>query len=213
MKTLVVVVGIPRSGTSLACDLVRICGYNLGAVAMTRDVRRGRNHHPVHSNARYTSFDGIRKWVADLDEEGITAIKLIPEFETMLPIINKVVEDLRVVVTTREVREAVVSHIEYALLTDPLNNYREVKGLRDKIVKAADGVLDRDEAILRLLEDPDIKTHNLDFMMVQNHDVRTFSALKRFLSSDVDETEMMHAVIPSVSKYSMVNYDHLKRGY
>lgn len=49
----IIVYGAPRTGTSLTCELVKQCGFNLGTTPFIDNKRRGYNEHPI------TSFGNI----------------------------------------------------------------------------------------------------------------------------------------------------------
>ena len=74
-KKFVVVYGGPRTGTSLTCDLVKVCDYNFGNTKKGTAPREGRLEHRFCS-APYNPLND--KWAMDfIDSEGINAAKVI----------------------------------------------------------------------------------------------------------------------------------------
>ncbi len=107
MKKFVVVCGPGRSGTSLACELVKACGFNFGKCNPLQEfgLRSGYNENPL------TNCQGaaIGPAIDKLEEQGANAVKLIHLYAQWIPRLKTRGYDVRIVVTSRSVEEGIQS--------------------------------------------------------------------------------------------------------
>lgn len=169
MYSFVVVVGWPRSGSSLACDLVRACGYEFGPdVLVQPDKRMARNTHRFYSLFDWSDKDSPT-YPQDMEIvprfDQITALNIVPYFPTMLPVLKDMYPDLRVVVTTRDIKKSILSHVEYVLLTDS-SAYQDKPTWAERIKAAVEAVEGRTEAVFDVLRDEGYDTFELPFERV-----------------------------------------------
>lgn len=94
-ETFVLVIGAPRTGTSLACDMVRCLGFNFGVPEVQgKDFRVGR--HELLNGGQ----DQPNDWLEQFKKNKITALKLVFNIREWYEKISKEYE-VKVVITTR----------------------------------------------------------------------------------------------------------------
>lgn len=151
------IVGAPRTGTSLACDLVEACRWSLGPVERSEDPRACRNHLGSLVDAEGVAFVNVsspqRRHILGFQAaclaNGVEAAKIVVDPLGWLPSLKRVARDFRVIVCTRDPREAMRSHIEHALFAAPAN-YPEWD-MVGTTMQAAEAVAQQQEATRRLV--------------------------------------------------------------
>lgn len=178
-KKFVVVCGPGRSGTSLATKLVEAAGFNLGKCLPPNkegSLRHGYGEHPLTNTQGFYIEDAIDK----LETEGTNCVKLIHLHGQWIPRLMSRDYDVRVVVTTRDVKEIWDSGMDI------------YPGWRPNAIQA---ICDTAEGILRecgkYLYDVTYNAYQLPFQKVIEKDRNTLIGLIDFLTY-----EKMHEGAP-----------------
>jgi hypothetical protein len=190
----VIVAGVPRSGSSLVCDLVRACGYNFGPTNNEENLRTGRNEN--------LSFSGRKKIDrSELDRlirSGVNAVKAGFFYEWMPDFIEWGV-NVRLVIPTRCLTTAALSNCEYVWELDPRLN----RG-KDKYKSALDQVME----LLRQYEWSRAMSYKypdnimrIPFEGLITQDQKLLEAIINFLESDVGWFDLKNICNPGVSRW------------
>jgi len=177
------VVGAPRTGTSMTCELVQACGFNFGPVSGQPGSRDG---HTEHNLLTWTKFDepDIQERMLTVIRAGISACKRLWMWPEFIYRMAEVVPDFRLVVTYRDPRTAMLSTLDFARGRDELQD-------QVSFAKAAENltVWYRDFcAAQHFIQSPVCPTFELDFARVVNKDRERITELTEFLGGgDVDE--------------------------
>lgn len=179
-NSFIVVIGAPRTGTSLACDLVKRCGFNFGKEAYYTDIiRDGRNEHPLTRTLAEVTEKYSAHVIESFDIEEINASKIYTiRMYDWLKVFNKHY-NLKVVI----VRRAYENSLKSYLTNDPKSSvpyYKDVLNMLDNIIEEDNGY---DKLVLHFEDLISNKTEPL-------------IALKTFLNSNVSIEELEKIIQP-----------------
>jgi len=187
----IAVIGAPRTGTSLVCDLVKKCGFNFGEDAYyTEVIRAGRNEHPLTRSLTDVT-EAYSSYVVNVfKEQGINASK----FHTIkmgdwLEVFDKYY-NLKVVIIRRNRDNSVKSVIG---ISPDLDYYKEVTNMSNGIIK----------------EDNDYDKFVLQFEDLLLKEEEPLIGLKTFLNSDVSIEELKNIIKPE----EVLHNDRISRTY
>ena len=184
-NTFVAVIGRPRTGTSLVCDLVKSCGFNFGKDAYYTDsLRAGRNEHPLIRTLIKMNDFYIAEAINTFKKQNINAAKChTTNMCAWLEVFNNHFNELKVVVINRDYDNSVKSFIDTLKSSNykkSLNYYSKVNEMLDGIVKNTNNynilTLDFEDLLLKK-DEPLIK-------------------LKNFLNSDTSIEELKDIIHP-----------------
>ncbi len=185
-KRLTVVLGQARTGTSLACDLVHACGWNVVDAPNRKidDLRRGRNEFPgigVRMSNPYVASVSVGRNLLEKECEGV---KIGYNFAVFMPLFRANIPDLRVLVMMRNVEDQVKSMGAYGIT-------RQVE----------DSQATFDYFIEHYLESPDYTTLRVDFERLIAKDRGLLGDIKTFLSSTTSVDDLAAIIDPELSQH------------
>jgi len=191
MKKFVVVCGPGRSGTSLACELVKTCGYSFGECNPMQEfgLRSGYNENPLSNAQRHAIPPAILK----LEEQGADAVKLIHLYAQWIPVLQKLGFDVHVIVTSRDPEEGIAS------------GNKLYTGWKPQAIPAICGTFNRiQNETQRYLKSTRCKAYSLPFQKVIEKDAGVLGGLCEFLGGGT--VEALEAVIdPDIVQHAKNN--------
>tara|TARA_R110000751_G_scaffold208242_2_gene312101 strand:- start:65 stop:838 length:774 start_codon:yes stop_codon:yes gene_type:complete len=195
----VIVCGAPRSGTSLACELVKTCGYAFGKKVTAKQHNKapynGYNEAGI-SHECWTKDDRksqVEQSVKKMWENDSTAAKKLSEFNSWVPFLAEAMPNLRVVVTSRGMESGLLSNVLFVHTYYPKNTKQCLQGA---IVFALSSQWSVD-----LIANSNVNTYELPYDMVARKDADLLSGLKDFIEKpSVDVAAMQGVITKSASE-------------
>jgi len=109
----VVISGLPRSGTSLVCDIVQQCGYDFGPVTINDD-NPTKNRHEWRF--MHTAEQGrFHQFALDCMEHDITALKVGCNWDKWIDMLRIKFNDIRVITVMRDTTSIEKSRLDYGI--------------------------------------------------------------------------------------------------
>jgi len=191
MKKFVVVCGPGRSGTSLACELVKACGYSFGNCNPLQKfgLRSGYNENPLSNSQGHNIPPAIFR----LEEQDADAVKLIHLYAQWIPVLQKLEYDVRIIVTSRDPEEGIAS------------GNKLYTGWKPQAIPAICGTFKRIQTeTQRYLKSSRHNAYSLPFQKVIEKDADVLGGLCEFLGGGT--VEALGAVIdPDIVQHAKKN--------
>lgn len=186
----VLIIGPPRTGTSLMVDLVRKCGYEFGDVTKPKDsrphmgLRSPRNEHNL-TKTGLKEPKNPKNVFKEFKHRGINANKIVNAFHLWLPHFAKQYDDLRIICMRRDIEAG-------------LRGVAEISG-RSKEWRR-NFYMERRKWVQEVVDSEDYNSLLVDFEMLLKKDNKLLRSLVGFVGSDVDIEELKAIIKPDVSK-------------
>lgn len=181
----VIVYGGPRTGTSLTCDLVEVCGYNFGQTPERPDLRRGRKEH------RITSFpyneDRHQDVRASITKEGVNAAKVIG-FPSWIDFLISDGYNVKVLATQRNVKARNASANSMLLHLSQQNKVP----IQERDIQKRD---------MWLEAHPDVPRLDVHFEQLIARDISHLQEIRDFIDGDCNVSDMLSVIKPQVVMY------------
>jgi tetratricopeptide (TPR) repeat protein len=178
--TIVVVSGLPRSGTSMMMRML-----DQGGLPLLTDAVRTADDGNRHGYFEYEPVKGLAKDSAWIDEARGKAVKIVSPLLLHLPRADD--RSYRIILMERDVREIADSQRKLIALLGGKGSPRSAATMQAALIHRA-------EATHRLLDLWAVPTLTISYRQCLADPVGTAAAVNRFLGGSLDETAMSAAV-------------------
>lgn len=183
---------LPRSGSSLLMDLIRLCGWHVAdhiSAGSDASLREGRNEFLGVAQPVLPGDERAyqKQLLAALQDTGCEALKVVHNHDVIMPALVANVEDLRVVFLTRNSEAMAKSQADYGIATSapPLVLEERLATIRQRYVEGA----------------PPYRVHAVAFEKLMAQDRPTLAGLRDFLGGTAPLDALAAVIHPEVVKH------------
>ena len=188
------IVGAPRSGTSLMVDLMKVCGFDFGETIKPNKPWMGkrspRNEHKLTTRGIVPKDFDFEKAFWRIERTKMNATKIPHTFAIWVPEFVRRYDRLKIIVTQRDMNTLVSSNLEF----DWTNRRRIIEYTQDRI-KDAQNLLDSDE----------YHTFPAPFEKVLSKDTEFLKCLLEYVEVQTPIEKLTCIIDPEVSRYTKLS--------
>jgi len=207
-KPFYLVIGTPRSGTSMVADVVKACGYNFGNTLKIEDPRDGHNEHNTYTWGYIstpkaileTPEKSVRFMKEDMAQNDIQAAKRLVQILEFTQLFNEQMDDLRVLIPIRPMLSCFASSLNHTL---NFIGVKDINNFANKTLVSLRVYLRDMETIRRIILDDTIMTLELPWPLMMSKN----PVLMRQLALYLEQEDV--SVIANAIQSNEIPYDFL----